>query len=116
MKISIPREIHPGETRTPLTPEGVARLIKLGAQLEVESALGLGSGFADRAYAAAGAAVVQDRRQLLASAEVILRLRKPPLAEIALLQPGCIHVSFLDPFNEMELVQKLAERQISALS
>lgn len=116
MKISIPREIHPGETRTPLTPDGVARLVKLGAQLEVESALGLGSGFADRAYAAAGATVVQDRNQLLASAELILRLRKPPVGEISLLPPGCIHASFLDPFNETELVQKLAERQISAIS
>ena len=116
MKICIPREIHPGETRVSVTPDGVARLVKLGAQVEVESALGLGSGYADRAYASAGATVVHDRRELLASAHLILRLRKPPVEEIALFKAGCIHASFLDPFHETELVQKLAERHVSALS
>ena len=116
MKISVPRETHPGETRAPLTPDSAAKLVKLGAQLEVEAGLGAAAGFPDEAYAKAGATVVTDRRPLLSTGDVVLRLRKPPLEEVALLKPGSIHASLLDPFNEKELVQRLAERGVSAIS
>jgi len=116
MKISVPKEVYPGETRAPMTPENVARLVKLGAQVEVEAGLGLGSGRPDADYTAAGATVVQDRKALLNSADLVLRLRKPPAEEIEWLKPGCVHISFLDPFNEKALVQKLAGRNVSAVS
>jgi H+-translocating NAD(P) transhydrogenase subunit alpha len=116
MKISAPRETHPGEARAPLTPDSVAKLVKLGAQVEVEAGIGAGAGFADEAYARAGAGLGADRQALLRSADMVLRLRKPPMEEVALLKPGAIHASLLDPFNEKELVQKLAERGVSAIS
>jgi NAD(P) transhydrogenase subunit alpha len=116
MKIAVPCEIHPGETRAPMTPEGAAKLVKLGAQVEVQPGLGLAAGFSDDAYVKAGATLVPDRKALLQSADVVLRLRKPPIEEIALLKPGAIHASLLDPFNERELVQKFAEAGTSAIS
>jgi len=116
MKISVPKETHPGETRASLTPESAAKLVKLGAQVEVESGLGLGSGHADAAYTAAGVTLAPDRQALLSSADMVLRVRKPPVEEIALLKPGCVHASLLDPFNEKELIQKLADRGVSAIS
>ena len=116
MKIAVPCEVHPGETRAPLTPEGAAKLVKLGAQLEVQAGLGSAAGFPDESYAKAGAVVGSDRTLLLKTADLVLRLRKPPLDEISLLKPGAIHVSLLDPFNEQELVWKLAEAGISAIS
>ena len=116
MKIAVPCEVHPGETRAPLTPEGAAKLVKLGAQLEVQAGLGSAAGFPDESYAKAGAVVGSDRTLLLQTADLVLRLRKPPLDEISLLKPGAIHVSLLDPFNEQELVWKLAEAGISAIS
>jgi NAD(P) transhydrogenase subunit alpha len=116
MKIVVPRETHPGETRAPLTPDSAAKLLKLGAQVEVEAGLGAAAGHADDAYAKAGAAVSTDRQALLRSGDLVLRLRKPPVEEIALLQPGAIHASLLDPFNEKELVQQFAERGVSAIS
>jgi len=116
MRIAVPRETHPGETRTPLTPESVVKLVKLGAQVEVEAGLGLASGHADAAYTTAGATVTQDRKALLNSAEMVLRVRKPPVEEISLLKAGSVHASLLDPFNEKDLIQKLAERNVSAIS
>src|ERR1700690_1045867 len=116
MKIAVPKESHPGETRAPLTPASAAKLVKLGAQVEVEAGLGLGSGFADADYTAAGATLATDRKTLLGSADLVLRLRKPPIEEIGLLKSGAIHASLLAPFNEKELVQKLAERGVSAIS
>ena len=116
MKISVPKEMQPGETRAPLTPDSAAKLVKLGAQVEAEAGLGLRAGFADAAYTAAGAKITADRKSLLSSGDMVLRLRKPPVGEIAQLKPGCIHVSLLDPFNEKDLVQKLAEGGVSAIS
>jgi NAD(P) transhydrogenase subunit alpha len=99
-----------------MTPEGAAKLVKLGAQVEVEAGLGLAAGFADAAYSKAGATITSDRKTLISSGDIVLRLRKPPLEEIALLKANSIHVSLLDPFNEKELVQKFAERGVSAIS
>jgi len=116
MKISVPKETHPGETRAALTPDGAAKLVKLGAQVEVEAGLGLAAGFADDAYTKAGATITTDRKALISAGDLVLRLRKPPVDEIAWLKPNSVHASFLDPFNEKELIQKLAERCISAIS
>ena len=116
MKITVPRETHPGETRAPLTPDGAAKLVKLGAQVEVEAGLGVAAGFPDEAYAKAGATISSDRQALLSTGDIVLRLRKPTVADIELLKPGCVHASLLDPFNEKELVQKFADRGISAIS
>jgi NAD(P) transhydrogenase subunit alpha len=116
MKISVPRETHPGETRAPLTPDSAAKLVKLGAQVEVEAGLGAAAGFADDAYIKAGAAISSDRKALVSSGDIVLRLRKPPVEEISWLKPNAIHASLLDPFNEKELVQKFAECGVSAIS
>ena len=116
MKISVPKETHPGETRAPLTPDSTAKLVKLGAQVEVEAGLGLAAGFHDDAYTKAGATMTSDRTALISSGDIVLRLRKPPVEEIALLKPKAIHASLLDPFNEKELVNKFAERGVSAIS
>lgn len=116
MKISVPREIHPGETRAPLTPDSVAKLVKLGAQVEVEAGLGLAAGFPDELYTKAGATLATDRKALVGSGDIVLRLRKPPVEEISWLKQGAIHASLLDPFNEKELVQKFAEHGVSAIS
>ena len=116
MKISVPRETHPGETRAPLTPDSVSKLVKLGAQVEVEAGLGLTAGFVDDAYTKAGAAITTDRKALISSGDIVLRLRKPPGDEIAWLKPNAVHASLLDPFNEKDLVQKFAERGVSAIS
>src|SRR5271170_1967915 len=116
MKISVPRETHPGESRAPLTPDGTAKLVKLGAQVEVEAGLGSAAGFPDEAYLKAGAIITAGRKALVSSGDIVLRLRKPPVEEIPWLKQGAIHASLLDPFNEKELVQKFAERGVSAIS
>jgi len=116
MKISVPAETHPGETRAPMTPDSAAKLVKLGAQVEVEAGLGRAAGFPDEAYVKAGATLTSDRQALIRSGDIVLRLRKPTGAEIEQLKPQAIHLSLLDPFNEKELVQKFAAAGISAIS
>jgi NAD(P) transhydrogenase subunit alpha len=116
MLIGIPKERHPGETRVAFIPSSVDRLVKKGAQVMIETGLGASIGISDDEYKKAGATVEHNRRTVLSSADIILRLRKPPQEEIELLKKGSIHISFLDPFNEKALVQGLAEAQISAFS
>ncbi len=116
MRIAIPKEQHPGETRAAATPATVGRLKKMGATVAVEQGLGAAAGFPDADYAAAGAEVSADRLGLLSEADLVLRVRKPPEEEVDALKPGSIHVSFLDPFNERALIERLAARRVSAVS
>jgi len=116
MKISVPKETHSGETRVQMTPAGAKRLTDLGAEVTVEAGLGTIIGVSDSDYEAVGARAIADREAILREADLVLRLRKPPAAEIALLMEGCIHISFLDPFNERALVKSLAKAGVSAVS
>ena len=116
MIIGIPKEIHPGEQRIAFIPSSVDRLVKKGALVIIEAGLGSSIGITDEEYKKAGASIENNRHALLSSADIILRLRKPPVDEIKLLKKGSIHISFLDPFNEKTLVEALAQQQISAFS
>lgn len=116
MKIAIPRENQSGENRAPLVPDSAKKLVRAGAELVIEAGMGLGAGYADQEYIDVGVTVVEDRAQLLSTADIVLRLHKPSLEEVDLLKEGAIHVSFLDPFNERELVEKMAARKVSAIS
>jgi NAD(P) transhydrogenase subunit alpha len=116
MQIAIPRETHPGENRVPIIPDVAKKLVKLGAEVIIESGMGLGSGFQDAEYTEVGAAVSSDRAGLLGSADIVLRLRKPELADVSLLKSGCIHISYLDPFNEHELVRAFQAQGVTSIS
>ncbi len=116
MRLAIPRETHPGENRASVTPETVKKLVRLGADIAIEAGAGAGAGFSDEAFVAEGASIEADRDTLLGSADMVLRLRKPELAEVAKLKKGCIHVSYLDPFNEHELIREFAAQHVTAVS
>ena len=116
MKLALPAETHPGETRVAATPATVTRLKKLGLSVVAEKGLGLRAGFSDAEFEKAGAILEENRAALLEQADVVFRVRKPPADEIPLLAPGCLHVSFLDPFAEKPLLAALAARGVSAVS
>ncbi len=116
MQIGVLKETFPGENRVAVAPDAAKKLVKLGAALTVEATAGEGCGFMDGDYAEAGAEVSAKRKDLLTKSEVILRIRKPEAAEIGQLQQGCIHISYLDPFNEGDLVAALAKQGVSAIS
>lgn len=116
MHIVLPKETALGEKRTALVPDAVKKLVRMGAEVSVEASAGQASGFADGEYEAAGAKVISDRTALLGSGDLVLRVRKPELHEVELLKAGSVHVSFLDPFNEHELIDALKAKNISAIS
>lgn len=116
MRLVIPKESLSGERRTSATPETVKKMIRLGAEVAIESGAGAAVGFSDDMYAELGAEIVSDRAALMSSADMVLRLRKPELDEVAMLKTGCIHVSYLDPFNERDLITALAKQGVTAVS
>ena len=116
MQLVIPRETQPGEDRVSATPETVKKLVRLGAEVVIESGAGTGAGISDADYEAAGASIGSDRSALLGSADMVLRLRKPEMGEISQLKSGCVHVSYLDPFNEKELIKAFASHNVTAVS
>jgi NAD(P) transhydrogenase subunit alpha len=116
MRIFIPKETASAETRVPIVPATAAKLVKLGAEVEVESGLGSSIHASDEDYRATGASISLERVASLRAAEMVLRLRKPSTDEVRLLKSGCIHISYLDPFNDLRLVQECADAGISAVS
>ena len=115
MIIGAVKEVFPGEKRVSLIPSSADRLVKKGAQVVIETGLGCTVGFSDDDYRKAGA-TIENRQHILANADILLRLRKPPLEEVGQLKSNSIHISFLDPFNEKPLIDALAQKNISAIS
>jgi H+-translocating NAD(P) transhydrogenase subunit alpha len=106
----------PGERRASLTPASAAQLIRLGLRVTAQPGLGEASGYPDEDYTAAGVALAADPLAALAAADLVLRVHRPPPAEVDAMKPGSTHVSFLDPFNERELVGRMARARVSGVS
>ena len=116
MKLCFHKETHPGENRVAATPASVKKLVKLGFDVAVQRGAGDGSGYPDGDYEAAGAQIVAGREELFRMADALACVRHTPAEDLGLLREGALHVSFLDPFNEKELLARLAARKIDAIS
>ena len=107
------RESDPRETRVAMIPDDIKKLIGMGFSFKVVSGAGLKSGFSDADYEKAGAAIVQTEQEGY-DAEIVLRILKPGSADG--LKPDTLHLSYLDPFNEKELLRDFAKKGIQAVS
>ena len=122
LQIFIPKERRLGETRVSGTPETVKKLVKLGCEVQVEAGAGKEAHLPDSAYEAAGATLVRDAAAGWSGADVVLTVS--PLQhsdalgkhEVEALKEGAMVVGFLDPYNELDTVRRLAERKITALA
>src|SRR6266545_4113940 len=115
MRIFVPKETAPGEKRAAIVPETAKRFVELGAEVRIESGLGASIYRSDAEYESARAHVIVDRTAGLREADAVLRLQKPPADEIGQLRANSVHISFLDPFNERDLVERLAAAKVSAI-
>ena len=114
LKIAVPKEIAPGERRVALNPDAAAALVKGGVQVLVESGAGTGAFHPDAAFEKAGARVVPDAAGLYGEADVVLKVQKPALSEVAQLREGAVLVSFLQALTSPDLVGALAARRITS--
>jgi NAD(P) transhydrogenase subunit alpha len=114
--ISIPNETGPSDKRTAMTPANVGKLMRSGADVLVESGLGISCGFSDDQYRESGARMTDNPQTLFSEADIILRIHKPTAEEISQLKNGSIHISYLDPFNEQGLIKAFKDQQVTAIS
>ncbi len=115
MRIVAAREADASERRCALDPDAVARLVKLGAEITVESGLGAEAGHLNEAYVQVGAVIEGDHAKALRNAGLLLRVGPPSREEIPLLSPGAIYAGFLDPFNRIGTLRALTRHGVSVL-
>lgn len=122
MKIGVPKEIIPGETRVALIPDSVAQLAKKGVEVLVETGAGAGSSFLDEAYEKAGATIIPDAPSLYAQSDMILKVQRPVMNEqvgkheLAMMKPGTVLITFFAPLVNHDLVRALAQGGITSFS
>ncbi len=116
MKIAVPRESTAGEQRVATVPDVVGRLVKLGAEVLVESGAGAGAFQSDEAFAAAGATIVADGAEVYRAGDVVLRVQAPTLEEARRLREGAILIGLLAPYKNTDLIAHLRDRRITALA
>jgi NAD(P) transhydrogenase subunit alpha len=121
MKIGVPREIHEGERRVATTPDAARLIQKLGYQVAVESGAGAAAKFTDEAYREAGVEVVEKAAGLYEQADIILKVRAPRIGadaenELALLRPGQVLISFIQPAQNEDLMKQMSEKKLSVLA
>jgi NAD(P) transhydrogenase subunit alpha len=111
VKIALFKESRPGETRVALTPDAVKTLVTDDWQVEVERNAGELAHFSDESYVTAGATVVD-----VASGDVNLRVNAPTVDEASRLAEGSLHLSFLSPLLQLDVVKALNDRKVTVLS
>jgi NAD(P) transhydrogenase subunit alpha len=122
MRIAVPKETAPRESRVALVPETVGRLVKAGQTVVVESGAGEAAGFMDDAYRQAGASIAPSAPSTYSGSDVIVKVREPienPSVgkhEADLVPEGSVYISFLGRDRSSTAVQKLGARHVTAFS
>jgi NAD(P) transhydrogenase subunit alpha len=116
LKLAVPKETSPGETRVAATPESVKKLKGLGLDVVVQAGAGACARISDADYLAAGASVAPDARSTLEGADVVLKVRGPNHAETALLKKGAVVAALLAPYTEKDAIHALAEQGLLAFA
>jgi len=120
MRIGVPREIAARETRVALVPDTVARLVKSGFEIVVETAAGGRATFPDASYVSVGATIAPGPRETWSAADTMLCVRAPRMDEslgvhqVTLMREGAALIGFLRPARHPGLMEQLAARRITA--
>jgi len=113
MRIGVPAETRPGETRVGATPETVKKLAAK-SEVRVQAGAGSASSIPDRDYEAAGAKIVPVAAEAF-DAEIVLKVRAPQDGELELLKSGTVLIGLLDPFSSAGL-EALAKRGVTGFA
>src|SRR5262245_20697611 len=101
----VPKETQPGETRVALVADGVKRLAATGLSIQVEAGAGASVGVSDADYEKAGAKIAG--ADAWSSADLVLKVQPPSLAEAAKLKSGAVLVSFVYAIANRQLAEAL---------
>ncbi len=109
MKVGIPSEVKVDEYRVAITPSGVRELVGHGHSVVIEKGAGEGSAISDAQYTEQGAKMLNDTDAVFADSEMIIKVKEPQPAEVALLRPGQILFTYLHLAPDPKLTAGLVE-------
>lgn len=115
MKIGVPKEIKNNENRVAMTPSGVVNLTVFGHEVFIETGAGLGSGFTDEDYKAAGAHIVSTAGEAWKQ-EMVMKVKEPISSEYDYFYEGQILFTYLHLAPEPELTQALLDKKVVAIA
>ena len=116
MVIGVPREIKPDEHRVALTPAGTEALTAAGHQVVIEADAGLGSGFTDDFYAAAGAENLASADDIWSRADMILKVKEPIEPEWPKMREGQVLFMYLHLASSLKLTEALRASRAVAIA
>jgi NAD(P) transhydrogenase subunit alpha len=118
MKLGIVNETRPEERRVAASPAVVARWVKAGWEVAVERGAGAKASYPDAQYEAAGASIVD--RAAAWQSDIVLKLRPPTVeggaCEADQMRDGATLISYIQPAEDPELVQRLAAHHLTVLA
>ena len=116
MKIGCPTEIKPQEYRVGMTPEAAQEAVARGHEVLIQSGAGLGSGFPDQDYIAAGARILPDAAAVFAEAEMIVKVKEPQAPERAMLRKGQVLFTYLHLAPDPDQTHDLLKSGVTAIA
>jgi H+-translocating NAD(P) transhydrogenase subunit alpha len=116
VKIGVPKETAPGETRVALTPETAQRLVKAKHEVTVQAGAGTAAGFTDHAFTDAGAKVVSDAAAIVRDSDICIRVQKPAESEVKALRSGAVVIGLMQARSDQALLKALAAQGVSAFA
>ena len=114
INIAVLKETQPHERRVALVPSVAAKLVKLGAKLHMQSGAGDAIKLTDAAFT--DVVFMEDRKELVKDADVVLAVQPPALEVVGAMKEGAILVSFIYAGKEPALVQRLLDRKITCFA
>ena len=116
MRIGVPKEIKDNENRVALTPAGVKALTQAGHEVLVQSTAGVGSGITDAEFAAAGARLLPDARDVWDRAEMIVKVKEPLKQEYPLMGRDQVIFTYLHLAPEPELTRAMLDSGVIGIA
>jgi NAD(P) transhydrogenase subunit alpha len=113
MRIAVAREADPAEDRVAATPETVKKMKALGAEVAIEPGAGVKSGIPDADFTAAGATVTADA---VKGADVVLKVRRPNVSELAAYKNGALVIAIMDPYGNEPALKAMADAGVTAFA
>lgn len=116
MRIGVPKEIKPREGRVALIPAACAQLIQHGHEVFVQTQAGILSGYSDADFQAAGVTVLPDAAGVYGQAQLVVKVKEPQPAELALLRPDHVLFSYLHLAAAPDLLKALREIGLTGMA
>lgn len=116
MKFGVLKDIKKGENRVMCTPTEVYSIIADGHQVYAQKGCGVGSGFADDAYSAAGAILINTAEEMYETCDMLVKVKEIEPCEFDLLREDQILMTCIHPAGHPDEVQALLDKKVIAFT